>query len=83
MERRLGENGFASEKRTGNALGEAARPLMVPVVSVGESNQESRVGDAPHFRENPLREERSLGPRTLPARRMKALSDDAAFERSN
>lgn len=83
VKRRLGENCFAGQKRARHTLGEDDRPFMVPVVSVGKSDQEPGVGDPLHFREKPLREERSLGPRTLPARRMKACPDDAAFERSN
>jgi hypothetical protein len=45
---------------------------MMPIVPVGERDQEPGVGDAFHEREKPFREERSFEPRTEPASRMNA-----------
>jgi hypothetical protein len=45
---------------------------VMPIVSIGKSDEESCVRDAVHEREKPLRLERSFGPRTDPASRMKA-----------
>lgn len=72
MESRLGEHGLAREQRLGQALSDLDRPVVVSVVSIRERDEKSGVGDALHERENPFRAERSFGPRTEPARRMKA-----------
>ena len=66
----LGEHRFAGEEGFVQALGDLNSPLVVGVVTVGEGHQEAGVGDALHGRMKPLRRDRSLGPRTAPARRM-------------
>ena len=51
-------------------------PLVMGVSSVGESHQKTGIGDSPHFREKPLRAERSAGPSMAPARRRNGLLGD-------
>ena len=67
----LCQNRFASQERFGNAACEVQRPRVMSIVPIGEGDEEAGVGDTFHERENPLRLERFLGPRTVPARRMK------------
>jgi len=51
--------------------GDTHGPVVVAVVSIDKGNAESGMHNALHERENPLRLERSFGPRTVPAKRMK------------
>jgi hypothetical protein len=71
VERRLGQHRFASEQGFRHLLGDADGPRVVLVGAVGKRHQKSRVGDTFHAREKPFRDDRSLGPRTEPAKRMK------------
>ena len=68
----LCQNGFASQQRFGNPTGDAHSPAMVLIVPIGKANEEPGIRNAFHKRENPLRLERFFGPRTVPAKRMKA-----------
>jgi hypothetical protein len=47
---------------------------MVSIVAISKGDEEPGIRDAVHERENPLRLERSFGPRTVPAKRMKACA---------
>lgn len=62
----------ASQVKRGSLdlLGHADGPPMVPIVAVRERDEEAGIGNAFHERANPLREDRSRGPRTEPASRM-------------
>ncbi len=68
----LGQNRFTSEQRLGNPGRHIHGPGVMPVISVGECDEKAGIGDAFHVRENPLRFDRFFGPRTLPAKRIKA-----------
>lgn len=63
----FGQDRFASRERFGNAAGDTQCPLVVLIVPIGKTDEKTRVCDALHERENPLRLERFLGPRTAPA----------------
>ena len=52
---------------------------MVAIGPVREGNQKPRVGNAFHGLPNPLREERSLGPRTTPANLRKDWLEERAL----
>src|SRR5688572_12091122 len=75
VEYRLREHRFTGEKRFGNLYGEFDGPGVMLIVAVGKCDEESGIGDSLHGREKPLRAERSLGPRTAPARRRNVLGD--------
>ena len=68
----LRQNGFAGQQRFGDPTGDAHSPVVVSVVSIGKGDEETGIRNALHGRENPLRLERSFGPRTVPAKRIKA-----------
>jgi hypothetical protein len=70
MKRRLRQDGLAGEQRFGHALRHLNGPLMVAVITIGEPEEKSGIRDALHERRNPLRVDRSVAPRTTPARRM-------------
>ncbi len=72
MERGFGKHRLAREKRLGDILRHARGPFMVAIVAVGERDEEPRVGDRLHDCEKPPRVDKSFGPRTTPASRMKA-----------
>lgn len=63
----LCKNGLAGKKRLGNQFGDTDSPSMVSIPAIEKSNKESRVGNALHDLENPLRCERFRGPSRLPA----------------
>src|SRR5262245_22153964 len=75
--------GFTSEQRRGNPTGNVHGPVVVPIVPIGKADEETRIRNAFHERENPLRLERSFGPRTVPARRIKAWAPLLALAFSN
>ena len=56
------ENGFAGQSRPTDLLGNFIRPSMVRIASFHQSDKETGVYYGIHFREYPLREERSGGP---------------------
>ena len=62
---------LAGQKRLRDVGCDLHRPSMVFIVSVGERDQKSRIGNSLHERENPLRVDKSRAPRTVPASRMK------------
>ena len=68
----LRQNRFASQQRFGDPGGDTHSPFVVSIIPIGKGDEEPSIRDALHERENPLRLERSLGPRTAPAKRMKA-----------
>jgi hypothetical protein len=45
---------------------------VVLIIPISKGDEEPGIRNALHERENPLRLERSFGPRTVPAKRMKA-----------
>ena len=83
MKGSLGKDRFASQQRLGDPAGNAHRPVVMFVVSIGKGDQETGVRNTFHERENPLRVERSVEPRTLPAKRMKACAPLLALAFSN
>jgi hypothetical protein len=68
----LRQNGFAGQQRFRYPTRDADGPVVVSIVSIGKSDEEAGIRNALHERENPLRLERSFGPRTVPAKRIKA-----------
>jgi hypothetical protein len=52
---------------------------VVAVAAIGERHQQTGIGDAFHDVENPLRDDKSLGPRTVPASRMNGFADRPAL----
>ena len=58
--------------RGGQITGMDSRLFLVSIIPISKGDEESGIRNALHERENPLRLERSFGPRTVPARRMKA-----------
>ena len=70
VKRRFGEHRLAGEEGFGHAARDADGPVVVLVVAIGKRHEEAGVGDALHVREKPLRVERLLSPRTVPASRM-------------
>ena len=80
MKCRFCQNRIASKQRFGNLVCQVYCPIVVEVVPVGKSYEETRVCDSVHDFEKPFREERSRGPDTTPAKRMKPFSSaDRAF----
>ena len=71
MERRLGKHRLTGQQRCCDLLRHLHRPLVVPIVAVCEPHEKAGVGDGLQEREKPFRDERSRGPRTDPASRMK------------
>ena len=65
----LRENSFTRKKRFHHLLGDCDGPSMMLIGPVGEGDQETRIGDRLHLRENPLRDDRFRGPENEPARR--------------
>jgi len=61
---------LTGQERLADLLSHANRPLVMAIVAVGEGDEEPGIRNAPHERANPLREDRSRGPRTEPASRM-------------
>jgi hypothetical protein len=76
---RLSQDGLTGQERLRDTLGDSNRPPVVTVATICERNQEAGVGYPLHERAKPLRDERSLGPRTAPAKLMKARWGAAAF----
>lgn len=70
MESCFCEHRFTGEEGLCHAARDADGPFMVLVVAIGESDEEAGVRDTLHVREKPLRVERFLLPRTVPASRM-------------
>lgn len=68
----LRQNRFASQQRFGDPSGDAYSPVVVLIIPISEGDEKPGIRNALHERENPLRFERSFGPRTVPAKRMKA-----------
>ena len=68
----LRQNRFASQQRFGDPSGDAHSPVVVLIIPISKGDEEPGIRNALHERENPLRLERSFGPRTVPAKRMKA-----------
>jgi len=83
MERRLGENGLAAQQRLGQTRRHADGPAVVPIVPIGERDNEARVGNPLHRLENPLRLERSRAPEIDPARCMNGRRWPPARARSS
>src|SRR5262245_38226698 len=83
MKRCLRQNGLTGKQRLANPAGNVQSPVVVPVVPIGKTDEKTGIRNALHGRENPLRVERSLGPRTVPARRMKAWAPLLALAFSN
>jgi hypothetical protein len=65
----LSQHGFTGQERFSDPLCNLQRPPVMGVSPVCESNQKTSIGDSLHFREKPLRAERSVGPSMAPARR--------------
>jgi hypothetical protein len=76
VESGLSQYGFAGQQWLSDALCDLQRPPVMGVSSVGESHQKTGIGDSLHFREKPLRAERSAGPSMAPARRRNNLLGD-------
>ena len=68
----LRQNRFASQQRFGDPSGDTHSPFVVSIVPISKGDEEPGIRNALHERENPLRLESSFGPRTAPAKRMKA-----------
>lgn len=81
MKGRLSQHGFASQQWFGDSLGDPNCPLVVPIAPIREGNEKAGIGDPLHGREKPFRSDRSFGPRTAPASRMKLWVEAAAFAR--
>lgn len=69
VKRSLRKDRFAGQQWFGDALRDLQGPTVMEVSSIAECYQEASVRDGLHFREKPLRVERSAGPSTAPARR--------------
>src|SRR5256885_11627199 len=67
----LGQNRFASQKRFSDLVRYAQSPVVMEISSISKGDQKARICNSLHPREKPLRLERSLGPRTAPASRIK------------
>ena len=65
------QDGLAGQKRLADPLGDTNSPFVVSVVAIGERDQKPGIRDRLQDREKPFREDRSLGPRTVPASFMK------------
>src|SRR5260370_23757634 len=76
MKRGFGQNCFAGQQRFGDSLGDLQGPSVMDISPVPECYQEASVRNGLHFREKPLRVERSAGPFTAPARRKNGFLDD-------
>lgn len=72
----LSQYRFAGQQWLSDGLRNLQCPLVMGVSSVGESHQKTGIGDSLHFREKPLRAERSAGPSMAPARRRNGLLGD-------
>src|SRR5262245_27644423 len=79
----LRQNRFASKQRFGDPGSDTHSPFVVSIIPISKGDEEPSIRDALHERENPLRLERSLGPRTVPAKRMKAWAPLLALAFSN
>jgi len=79
MERRFGKNRLTGQQWRRNLLRYLHCPFVIPIATVRECHEKARVGDALHECEKPFRDERSRGPRTDPASRMKARPRPAAL----
>jgi hypothetical protein len=77
------QNRFAGQQRFGDPTGDAHSPVVVSIGPIGEGDEEPGIRNALHERENPLRLERSFGPRTVPANRMKAWAPLVVLAFSN
>jgi hypothetical protein len=62
MKRRLRVDGHTGQQRLSDFFGDVDRPLVVPIVPPSKSDDKAGVSDTLHERENPLREETSIGP---------------------
>jgi|SRR6202158_5290392 len=80
---RLGQDSLAGQQRLGHALCDLHCPVVVAVVSIRECDQKAGIGDALQERENPLRFERSRGPRIVPARCRNDWAERSALARSS
>lgn len=70
MERGLRNDRLARERWGRYLLGNLDRPIVVLVVPVGKRDKKASIRDRLHDLEKPFLLARSLGPETLPARRM-------------
>jgi hypothetical protein len=75
VKRSLREDRFAGQQWFGDPLRDLQGPNVVEVSSIPECYQKASVRDGLHFREKPLRVERSAGPSTAPARRKNGRLD--------
>jgi hypothetical protein len=80
---RLGEHRLTGQQRFGDLGRQNDRPIMIAVPPIREGNEEPRIGDAFHGLVKPFRADRSAGPFTLPAKRMKELPMPPALARAN
>lgn len=62
MKSGFGEHRFASQDRPCDLLSYLRRPLVILVCLSSERHKQASIGDGIHPRENPFREETSLGP---------------------
>lgn len=76
VKRCLGKDRFAGQQWFCDPLRDLQGPNVMEVSSIPECHQEASVRDGLHFREKPLRIERSAGPSAAPARRMNGRLDD-------
>lgn len=79
MKCRLRQHWFAGQQRFSHKFRHCERPIVIGVGSVGESDEKAGVRNAPHDFENPLRLDKSFGPRTEPASRINARFASAAL----
>src|ERR1700680_775769 len=75
MKRGLRQNRFAGQQWFADPMCKLQSPSVMVVSSISECYQEAGIRDGLHFREKPLRVERSGGPSTAPAKRRNACLD--------
>ena len=83
MESGFGQNRLTGEQRVRHLLGDGHGPFVMLIASIGKGDEKSRVGDAFHAVEKPLRRDKVRGPLTDPAKRINDRPPLAALAFSN
>jgi hypothetical protein len=76
MKRGFRQDRFAGQQRLSDSLRDVQGPSVMEVCPIPECYQEASIRNGLHFREKPLRVERSLGPWTAPARSKNGFLED-------